>query len=141
MAALCSKSEKSVLSIEKKLSVLDFDYSEVEQIIQKLIQHNFLNEQRFANSYVRDKYLFNKWGRIKISHYLRAEGITNTCINIAMGEIEEKQYLENLRYIMQEKKRKTKGKDNYNIKMKVVSFAQSRGFEADLIFSTYNKLD
>lgn len=139
-AALCSRAEKSPLSIQKKTTQWGLSPEEGEAVLQRLFEHNFLNEQRFACFYVCDKYRFNRWGRIKIAYQLKNEGISAPCITQALEEIDDESYLENLRDLLQEKYRKTKGKDDYDLKMKVVRYAQGRGFEPELIFRTYDEL-
>ncbi|MFV0554572.1 MAG: regulatory protein RecX [Mangrovibacterium sp.] len=133
-ADLCSRVEKSPQAIQKKLQLWELTSEECETVMQRLFEQRFLDEQRFANFYVRDKYRFNRWGRIKIAYQLKHEGISPNCIQSAMEEIKEEEYLENLRYLLEEKLRKTKAKDAYDLKVKVVRHAQSRGFEPDLIF-------
>lgn len=139
-AALCSKAEKSPLSIQKKTNLWGLTSEESDEVLQKLFEHNFLNEQRFASAFVRDKYRFNYWGRIKIRYHLKNEQISNACIEQAFEEINDEEYNNILTQLLSEKIRKTKGKDAFDKKMKVVRFAQSRGFEPELIFSHYDRI-
>ncbi|MFV0522853.1 MAG: regulatory protein RecX [Mangrovibacterium sp.] len=139
-AALCSRAEKSPLSIHKKTIQWGLTSDEAETVLQKLFEHNFLNEQRFASSYVRDKYRFNRWGRIKIVHHLKNEGISANCIALALQEIDIDAYEQNLLDLLTEKYKKTKAKDAYRLRLKVIRYAQSRGFESNMIFDTYNTL-
>ncbi len=139
-AALCSRMEKSPKAIKRKLQLWGLEDADINTVIEQLFEHNFLNEQRFANSYVRDKYRFNKWGRTKIAHYLNAEEINTSCIEEAMLEINEEEYLSILSELLREKRKKVKAQSDYELKMKVARFAQGRGFEPNIIFREYDKL-
>ncbi len=139
-AAICSKAEKSPLSIEKKIIQWGLNSDDSNVVLQKLFEHNFLNEQRFATSYVRDKYRFNRWGRIKIRYFLKNEGISNECITEALNEIDTEQYQQNLHSLLTEKYRKTKAKDAYDLKVKLIRYALSRGFENDIISLCYEQI-
>ena len=139
-AALCSRAEKSPGSIQNKLEQWSLSPEEAEPVMQQLFQHHFLDEERFACSYVRDKFRFNQWGRVKIAYHLRAERISSSAIQKALEELDDESYYESLKEIMKEKLRKTKGANSYDLKAKIFRFAQSRGFEQDLIFSVYKEL-
>ena len=41
-----------------------------ERIIDKLIDYKYIDDERFTRSFVRDKIVFNKWGRRKIEQAL-----------------------------------------------------------------------
>ncbi|RKD92678.1 regulatory protein RecX [Mangrovibacterium diazotrophicum] len=139
-AALCSRAEKSPGSIQNKLEQWGLSPEDAEPVMQQLFQHQFLDEERFACSYVRDKFRFNQWGRVKIAFHLRAERISPAAIQKALEELDEESYYESLKTLMREKLRKTKGANSYDLKAKIFRFAQSRGFEQDLIFSVYKEL-
>ncbi|PTN08345.1 regulatory protein RecX [Mangrovibacterium marinum] len=139
-AALCSRAEKSPGAIQKKLGQWGLAPEEAEAVMQLLFQQKFLDEERFASSYVRDKFRFNQWGRVKIAFHLKAEGISGPIISGAMDEINEDDYRDSLKRLLADKIRKTKAANHYDLKAKVVRFAQSRGFEPDLIFSIFDQL-
>jgi len=139
-AALCSRAEKSPGSIQKKLEQWGLSDDEALPVMQQLFQQKFLDEERFACSYVRDKFRFNQWGRVKIAFQLKTEKISTSIIQTALDEIDEAAYREALHALLADKIRKTKAANPYDLKAKVFRFAQSRGFEQDLIFSVYEEL-
>lgn len=136
-AALCVRAEKSPGAIQQKLQQWGLSTDEAELVMLQLFQHKFLDEERFARSYVRDKFRFNQWGKVKIAFHLKAEGISHSIIQLALEEIEEVDYRDALEKLIAEKIRKTKAANAYDLKAKIFRFAQSRGFEQDLIFSVY----
>jgi len=139
-AALCSRSEKSPAAILQKLQQWGLADDECDSVMAQLFQHKFLDEERFARSYVRDKFRFNEWGRIKIAFHLKAERIPVSVIQQAMEEIDDNTYLETLQQLLKDKVRKTKAANAYDLKAKVFRFAQSRGFEPDLIYTLLDGL-
>jgi regulatory protein len=139
-AALCSRAEKSPAAIQRKLGQWGLSSDDAGAVMQQLFRHQFLDEGRFAASYVRDKFRFNHWGRLKIAFHLKAEGIPGPVIAAALEEIQDGDYRETLNSLLADKIRKTKAVNQYDLKAKVFRFAQSRGFEQDLIQSVFNNL-
>ncbi|MGD9929803.1 MAG: regulatory protein RecX [Mangrovibacterium sp.] len=140
-AALCSRSERSSGNIRQKLLEWGLMMDEAEMVLERLIAEKFQDDDRFARSYVRDKFRFNKWGRVKIVHHLRAEKIAPAIIDLALGEIEEDAYRETLARLLEEKNKNTRAANQYDRKAKLFRFAQSRGFEADLIYAVFDELE
>lgn len=129
LAAKCSISEQCLSDIETKLSRYDLTEEEHTRILRHLIEEKYIDDCRYAEAYVRDKYRFNKWGRIKIAQGLRMKGIDNETINNAMGAIDEDEYLGILRDLIKTKRKSTRGKNDYEINGKIARFAVGRGFE------------
>ena len=140
MQFICSRQEKCCSDIRKKLENWHLSYDDQDSIIQSLIDDKFLDEKRYTGFYVRDKYKFNKWGRIKISHHLKQKQIPEYIIMEAFDSISEKLYVENLEEILASKMRSTREEDPYKLKAKLYRFAQSRGFESNLILRYIEKL-
>lgn len=140
MQFICSRQEKCCSDIRKKLENWHLSFDEKDKIIQSLIDDKFLDEKRYTGFYVRDKYKFNKWGRIKISHHLKQKQIPEYIIMEAFDSISEKLYEENLEEILASKLRSTREEDLYKLKAKLYRFAQSRGFESNLILRYIEKL-
>jgi regulatory protein len=140
MQFICSRQEKCCSDIRKKLENWHLSYDDRDKIIQSLIDDKFLDEKRYTGFYVRDKYKFNKWGRVKISHHLKQKQIPEYIIMEAFDSISEKLYEENLEEILASKMRSTREEDPYKLKAKLYRFAQSRGFESNLILRNIEKL-
>lgn len=139
-ANLCSKSEKCVSQIRKKLRDWGLDETQAQKAIDYLLDEKFIDEERFTKYYVRDKFRFNHWGRIKISYSLRQLQINSSHIDDALEQIELQDYQETLLTLLQAKRRSIKSDDNYDIRMKLARFAQGRGFEPDISFKTIDTI-
>ncbi len=140
MQFICSRQEKCCSDIRKKLENWNLSYDDQDKIIQSLIDDKFIDENRYTGFYVRDKYKFNKWGRIKISHHLKQKQIPESTIMEAFDSISEEIYEENLEDILSSKMRSTREEDLYKLKAKLYRFAQSRGFESNLILRNIDKI-
>lgn len=133
LAAKCSVSEQCLSDIESKLAKYDLSEEERTHILRHLVEEKYVDDGRYAEAYVKDKYRFNKWGRIKIAQGLRMKGIDNETIKAAMGAIDEEEYMDILRSLIKAKRKSTKGKSNYEITGKLIRFATGRGFEFEAI--------
>ena len=129
LAARCSVSELCLSDIEAKLAKYDLTEEEHTRILRHLVEEKYVDDARYAEAYVRDKYRFNKWGRMKIAQGLRMKGIDRDTIEGAMGAIDEQEYLSILRDLLKAKRKSTKGKSDYEINGKLARFATGRGFE------------
>lgn len=129
LAARCSTSEQCLSDVEAKLKRYDLSEEERTRILQHLVEEKYIDDKRYAEAFVRDKYRFNKWGRIKIAQGLRMKGIDNGTVNKAMGVIDETEYLHILRELIKAKRKSIRGKSDYEVNGKLIRFAIGRGFE------------
>ena len=141
LAAKCSVSEQCLSDIEGKLAKYDLTDEEKTRILRHLVEEKYVDDQRYAEAYVRDKYRFNKWGRIKIAQGLRMKGIDNETISTAMEAIDEGEYLEILHDLIRTKRKSTCGNSEYEINGKLIRFATGRGFEFGVIRQCLNNVD
>lgn len=129
LAARCSTSEQCLSDVEAKLKRYDLSEEERTRILQHLVEEKYIDDKRYAEAFVRDKYRFNKWGRIKIAQGLRMKGIDNGTVNEAMEVIDEAEYLHILRELIKAKRKSIRGKSDYEVNGKLIRFAIGRGFE------------
>ena len=129
LATKCSVSEQCLSDIEATLSRYDLTEEERTHILRHLMEEKYVDDRRYAEAYVKDKYRFNKWGRIKIAQGLRMKGIDTETIKSAMGAIDEEEYMDILRDLIKAKRRSTRGSSEYEINGKLIRFATGRGFE------------
>lgn len=132
-ASYCSISEHCVSEVEEKLNAWSIEPDQKTQIIDRLIAEDFINEKRFCIFFVKDKFRFNKWGKIKISYALKQKGLSNDLIGMALGTIDEGEYEEMLAAILKTKLVGLKYEYEYEKQGKLFRFAQSRGFESNVI--------
>lgn len=132
---ICSKQEKCCYDIRKKLREWNISSTDQDEIIDSLLDDKFIDENRYTPLFVRDKFRFNKWGRIKITHHLKQKQIASRIISEALEQIDEQEYYEVLSDLLNAKIKSVKEEDPYQLKAKLLRFAQGRGFENQLSIS------
>ncbi len=135
---LCSKSEKSVFEIKQKLKQWGLD-SKIDLIITKLKSEKFIDDLRFAKAFSNDKFLFNKWGKIKIKYLLNRHQISGNIIDEALSQINEEDYSKMVEEEMTKKNQSLKISNLFKRKARLYSFGSQRGYESDLINRFLNK--
>ena len=136
----CAYRDRSHKEIEEKLREMRMIPAACEQIIIQLMQENFLNEERFARSFVRGKFRIKKWGRIKIKQELKFREISAPLIKIALTEIDEKEYFKTLTILTEKKNALVKEKDPFKKRKKLAGYLLQKGYESSLIFEVLDNL-
>jgi regulatory protein len=131
--AICSKAEKCVSDIQQKLNGWGVEPADAQKIIKNLIAEKFIDEERYVRFFVRDKFVFNQWGKVKIAFMLKSKKVPAALVEEALRGIDDEAYLDLLVKLLGDKSKKTKFVNEYERKGKLVRFAQSRGFEYDTI--------
>lgn len=132
-ASYCSISEHCVSDVELKLKAWGIEPDKSDKIIDRLKADDFINERRYCVAFVKDKFHYNKWGKIKISYALKQKGLDNQLINQALNTIDDGEYEEMLAVLLKAKLKTIKWEYEYEKMGKLFNFAQSRGFESAVI--------
>ena len=135
----CAYQERSHEDVVQKMWDLKIPEDWRDDIVLSLMQENFLNEERFARTFVRGKFSIKKWGRIKIIEGLKKHRVSKQCIKLGLTEIDEDKYLQVLRDTIEQKKSQLKEKNQWKRKSAIYRFATQRGFEASLINQILNE--
>ena len=141
LISYCEYQERCVKQIVDKIARLELPQSQKQEIKNFLTENKYVDDERFAQMFVLSK--INKgWGRIKIKYALRGNKINSDIIQSAIAEIDEEQYINNLKDLIKQKQRRLKsGLNFYERKQKIALFLQSKGYESDVIFSELNNLN
>jgi regulatory protein len=137
----CAYQERSQQDVRNKLYEYGLHESDVEEIITELISNNFLNEERFAIAFAGGKFRMKKWGKIKIKVELRAKKVSDYCINKALKQIPDNDYLSTLEKVVSQKMRQVKEPNKIKKHYKLIQYASSRGFEKDLIVDVLKEME
>jgi regulatory protein len=139
---ICAKQEKCKADIRKKLFEWKVDTNDHSWILEQLENENFIDEKRYAGFFVRDKFKFNKWGKIKIEFELRAKQINSDTIRESINLIDLSEYKNTCKALLNQKLRGLRDEEPSKIKEKLLRFGHSRGFEPELLFKLLeNMLD
>ncbi|NJW52965.1 regulatory protein RecX [Salinimicrobium oceani] len=136
----CAYRDRSQKEVEDKLVEMRMIPVAREEIIIKLMQENFLNEERFARSFVRGKFRIKKWGRYKIKQELKLREISSPIIKLAMTEINETEYRNTLYTLAEKKLNLLSETDIYKLKKKLSDHLLRKGYESALVFQTVDEI-
>jgi regulatory protein len=139
--ALCSKREYCTGDMLAKLQAWGTDDNDNARIIELLKEQNFINDERYTFGFVRDKYNFNKWGKIKITVHLKAKNIQGAVIKKALNTIDNEAYKKTLTSLLTAHRRSVKAKNLYDLKAKLLRYGLSKGFESSLLYDLLNELE
>ena len=140
-AAYCAYQERTQQEVRTKLYTYGLEPDDVEEIIVRLGQEKMLDEERYAQSYVRGKYGLKKWGRRKIVQGLKAKGISDYCIKQGLKEIDYDVYEQNLQQLIEKKNATEKEKNPFARRQKLTYYLVSKGYESDLVQDALKKLE
>ena len=134
MEAYCAYRDRCTSEVDKKLREYTLTDLQFAEIVDELRASKFLDDVRFAHSFVSGKFRFNQWGRIRIRMELRLRKINDALIKDAIQSIDLDAYAETIASLAERKYRETEREsDVWKRKAKVIRFLSSRGFEQDLI--------
>ena len=136
----CAYRERCQQEIRNKLYEWGLYPREVEQVIGQLISENFLNEERFAKAFSTGKFRIKGWGRNKIKLMLRQLNVSDYCIKKGLAEINDTEYEDVLKRIIEKKSHSIKEKNDFKRKNKIAAYAMGKGFEGDLIWDLIKEL-
>ena len=139
--ALCAKSEFCSWEIQVKLESWGLTSSDSKGVISKLIKENFINDKRYAEAFVRDKYRHNKWGKVKIAAHLKTKNIASELISSALATLDDDQYRQMIRDTLDLHRKFVKAKNQYDLKGKLLRFGLSKGFESHILYDILNDLE
>ncbi len=136
----CAYQERSHSEVTDKLYQLGVWKKEQGAIISRLIEENYLNEERFAIAFAGGKWRIKQWGRNKIKHELKQRKVSDYCIKKALKQIDEAEYKNTLNRLAKEKYASLK-KDQYLVrKKKTIDYLVMKGFEPGLVIIAANSL-
>ena len=138
--AQCSRREYCSDDIRNKLSLWGVDNDDIGKILRILISDNFINEPRYATAFVRDKFKYNKWVKVKISAHLRGKKVPQDIISSALESIDNDLYIKLLRELIEAHRKSVKAKNQYDLKAKLLRYGLSKGFESNLFYDILNDL-
>lgn len=139
-AALCAKREMGSYDMRRKLAAWGLDAGESQAVLDRLEREGFIDDERYARMFVRERLRLNKWGRVKIAVALRAKGFGAEVIERALDEIDEREYMEILAEVLKTKTRTLTAASEYERRSRLARFAQSRGFELDLALRALDRM-
>ena len=140
MAKYCAYQERCVKDVKDKLKTYDIAEKEKNIILEYLLDNRFVNDERFAKSFVRGKVNQSGWGVNKIRFHLIQKGIDKDIIEEALGQTDEEAYRQRLIEILETKSKTVKAANDFEKKRKLAAYAMQKGFEGSLVWDTLKDL-
>ena len=133
LAAICAQAEHCEQEMRDKMKRWELDETVQNRIIERLVKERYIDNERYARAFVKDKIRYNKWGRRKVQQGLWMKRIDASIQQQVLDEIDEKEYLDVLRPLLKQKRKSIKASSDYELNQKLVRFALGRGFTFDII--------
>ena len=140
MAKYCAYQERCVKDVRDKLKTFDILEEEKTKILDYLLDNRFVNDERFAKSFVRGKINQSGWGVNKIRFHLIQKGIDKDIIDESLGQTDNEVYRQRLIDILKTKSKTIKANSDFEKKRKLAAYAMQKGFEGNLIWEVLKDL-
>ena len=140
MAKYCAYQERCVKDVKDKLKTFDIPQESKDEILDYLLDNRFVNDERFARSFVRGKVNQSGWGMNKIRFHLMQKGIDKDMIDEALGQTDEEVYKQKLIDILKAKAKTVKAETDFERKRKLAAFAMQKGFEGSLVWEVLKEI-
>ena len=136
----CAYQERCHKEVINKLKNLGIIQNAIDIIVADLIQNNYLNETRFAQSFARGKFKIKKWGKVKIHRELNKREISEYNIKMGMKEISDSDYEETFNKLLDKKLSELSHLPESDKKRKIFNYLSYRGWEVEKIFEALRKI-
>ena len=136
----CAYQERCHKEVSQKLKNMYMIPEAIDLIIVHLLEHNFLNEERFTKAFVSGKLKIKKWGKRRLTLELKKKNISKININQALTEIDDKEYIQIFNNLAEKRCKAIKEKDTYKKKKKLADYLLYRGWESFLVYDKVNEL-
>jgi len=130
----CGYQERCHHEVKEKLYSMGLGKKDVDEILSRLIEENYLNEERFAIQFTGGKFRMLQWGKIKIRNALKQKKVSEYCIKKAIKEIDDETYHKIIKKLASQKLSALKTEKNIFIKKrKLQDYLLQKGFEVELV--------
>lgn len=137
----CAYQERCHSETKEKLFSFGLYKEQVEDLLTRLIEDNYINEERYAIAFAGGKFRMNDWGKLKIKYELKKKQVSEYCIRKALSAIDDDSYLEKAANLMGKKHHLLKKEKNQLVKKKKLqSYMIQKGFENFLINELLQKI-
>lgn len=133
LASLCAQAEHCQYEIKEKMRRWELGEEAQTRIMERLVKERYIDEMRYARAFVKDKVVYNKWGRRKVEQALWQKHIDDDIRQCVLEEVDDETYVSVLRPLLKQKRKSTKAGSEYEMNQKLMRFAMGRGFTFDII--------
>ena len=150
---ICMLMDTSVKYIDRRLRSINElrDYLKnkeedtiiIEEVIDKLIDYKYLDDDRFTKAFIKDKLNFTNWGDYKIKNELKRLGVNEEIIYNNISNIDDNIYYERINKIIDKDISINKKYSGIKLKNKIYNHLLTLGYSKDFInrhINTYSRL-
>ena len=141
LAALCSQSEHCTSEMKDKMTRWGIDEDAQQRVVEYLVANRYVDDRRYARSFVNDKLKYNKWGPRKIEQSLWMKHIDESILREALDDVDNEEYISVLRPLLTSKRKTTKAETDYEMNQKLLRFAIGRGFTFEQVKEVIDDVD
>ena len=136
----CAYQERCHQEVRQKLLQMHMIPEAIDVIMVHLLKHNFLNEERFAKTFVSGKFKFKNWGKRRLTFELKKKDVSKVNINQGLAEISDEEYIEVFNDLAEKKANSIKETNRFKKKKKFIDYFLYRGWESHLVYEKANEL-
>jgi regulatory protein len=140
MEHYCAYQERCHKEVRQKLRDMHMIPEAIDVVIAHLLEHNFLNEERFAKAFVKGKFTIKKWGRRRLTLALKQKEVSKYTINLALSAIGNDEYIDTFNALAEKKLNSIKESNILKKKKKLADYLLYRGWEPHLVYDKVNEL-
>ena len=137
----CAYQERCHQEVGRRLREMRMIPAAIDLVTAHLIEHDFLNESRFAQAFARGKFNHKSWGKGRIERELKARKISAFNMKLALKEIDPEQYLLAFEALSRKRfEQLSSEKDKYRKRKKLADYLLYRGWEAHWVYDKVKEL-
>lgn len=141
LTALCASAEHCTGEMIDKMTKWEIPEEAQARVMEHLVSNKYVDDERYCRAFVHDKMEYNHWGRRKIEQALYVKHVDKAIQTKVLDEIPDSDFIDILRPLLDQKRRQTRADNDYEMNIKLMRFAASRGFTIDQIRQCIEEVD
>lgn len=137
----CAYQDRCHDEVISKMRSMSLTSAEIDEIVVHLINDNFLNEERFAQSFARGKHRIKHWGKVRIVNELKLRNISQYNINTALKEITTEEYFQTFHTVAERHWESIREGNTLKKRKKFCDYLLRKGYESNLIYEKVKDLE
>lgn len=129
---------RSINELRDYLKNKEEDTIIIEEVIDKLIDYKYLDDDRFTKAFIKDKLNFTNWGDYKIKNELKRLGVNEEIIYNNMTSIDDNIFYERINKIIDKDISINKKYSGIKLKNKIYNHLLTLGYSKEKVISIIN---
>lgn len=129
---------RSINELRDYLKNKEEDTIIIEEVIDKLIDYKYLDDDRFTKAFIKDKLNFTNWGDYKIKNELKRLGVNEEIIYNNISNIDDNIYYERINKIIDKDISINKKYSGIKLKNKIYNHLLTLGYSKEKVISIIN---